>query len=115
LRQEIDRGLAGSYFGVVVLSPNFFAKPWPNYELDGLIQKDLDGAGRILPIWHKLSHDDVKKHSPPLAGRLALNTTMSTDDIVAELVALRDRLRTKVDAEVELGPDEDGTSLSSSR
>lgn len=94
LRQKIDAGLAGSYFGIAVLSPDFFAKPWPNYELDGLLQKATSGTGRLLPIWHKLTKDEVTQRSPSLAGRMALNTSlMSTADIVAELVKLRDRYR----------------------
>lgn len=94
LRQKIDAGLASSHFGVVVLSPSFFAKDWTNYELDGLLERALDGSGRLLPIWHKLTKDDVKKHAPSLAGRLALNTAvMEVDDIVAELVKLRDAYR----------------------
>jgi hypothetical protein len=35
LRRSIDHGLANSRWGVVVLSPNFFAKHWPQIELDG--------------------------------------------------------------------------------
>jgi len=94
LRQGIDAGLRGSYFGVAVLSPNFFAKEWTNYELDGLIERALDGSGRLLPIWHRLTKDDVRKYAPSLAGRLALNTSLlSADDIVAELVTLRDSYR----------------------
>lgn len=100
LRQEIDAGLSGAYFGVVVLSPSFFSREWAKYELDGLVQKDIAGTGRLLPIWHKLSHDDVLKHSPALAGRLALTSAMSTDEIVAELVMLRDRFRAVADRDV---------------
>lgn len=97
LRQKIDAGLAGSYFGVAVLSPDFFAKPWPNYELDGLLEKATSGTGRLLPIWHKLTKDEVAQRSPSLAGRMALNTSlMSTAEIVAELVKLRDRYRSNV-------------------
>lgn len=97
LRQKIDAGLAGSYFGVAVLSPKFFAKDWPNYELDGLMEKATTGNGRLLPIWHQLTKDDVAKRSPSLAGRLALNTgLMSTSEIVAELVKLRDQYRANV-------------------
>src|ERR1051325_3140270 len=33
LRRSIDKGLARSRFGIVVLSPSFFAKNWPQYEL----------------------------------------------------------------------------------
>lgn len=94
LRSKIDAGLAGSYFGVVILSPKFFAKQWTSYELDGLLDKALDGKGRLLPIWHRVTRDDVQQYAPSLAGRLALNTSfMSTDDIVAELVKLRDRYK----------------------
>ena len=94
LRQKIDLGLSSAYFGVVVLSANFFAKPWPQYELDGLVQKDMLGTGRLLPIWHKVTVDEVARHTPSLAGRLALNTAInSTDDIVVELLKMRDKLR----------------------
>ena len=94
IRRKIDEGLAGSYFGIAVLSPSFFAKEWTNYELDGLVEKASSGAGRLLPIWHKLTKDEVIKHSPSLANRLALNTAFkSTDEIVAELVTLRNLYR----------------------
>lgn len=95
LRQKIDAGLAGSYFGIAVLSPAFFAKQWTQYELDGLMEKALSGTGRLLPIWHKLSKDEVAKYAPSLAGRLALNTSfMSADEIVTELKKLRDSYQT---------------------
>ncbi|MBY9064941.1 TIR domain-containing protein [Sphingomonas yunnanensis] len=94
IRQAIDAGLAGSYFGIAVFSPDFFAKPWTNYELDGLLERAASGEGRLLPIWHRLSKDDVLRHAPSLANRAALNTSLSSaDDIVAELVKLRDRYR----------------------
>ena len=89
LRREIDRGLANSKFGVVVLSEHFFAKEWPQAELDGLVSLEMAGDSRILPIWHKITKDEVTKHSPTLAQRLALNTSVhSTDDIVEELKKL---------------------------
>jgi hypothetical protein len=92
LRQSIDEGLRVSFFGVVVLSPNFFAKSWTQYELDGLIEKSLDGSGRLLPIWHRLTKNDLMNYAPSLVGKLALNTAMqSIDEIVAEMVKLRDR------------------------
>ena len=94
IRQKIDDGLRRSYFGIVVLSPNFFERPWTQYELDGIVQRDLTGAGRLLPIWHRLTQDDVAKHAPSLAGRLALQTsTYSTRQIVEELLSMRDRFK----------------------
>lgn len=87
LRRNIDRGLASSRFGLVVLSPHFFAKEWPQRELDGLVQRETAGETRILPIWHKVTRDEVRQFSPTLADKLALNTTMlSLSEIVAALV-----------------------------
>ena len=37
LREAIDRGLAASEYGIVVLSPSFFCKRWPKRELNGLV------------------------------------------------------------------------------
>jgi hypothetical protein len=86
LRRSIDRGLASSRFGIVVLSPAFFAKNWPQYELDGLVAKEIAGGKVILPLWHKLSKDEVMSFSPTLADRVALNTaTHSIDELVDRL------------------------------
>jgi hypothetical protein len=94
IRKKIDDGLRCSYFGVVVLSPNFFERPWTQYELDAIVQRDLSGSGRLLPIWHRLTQDDVAQHAPSLAGRLALPTSnYSTDQIVSELLTMRDRFK----------------------
>ena len=86
LRRSIDKGLANSRFGIVILSPYFFAKNWPQYELDGLIAKEMAGGQRILPIWHKVSKDEVIGYSPTLADRVALNTaTLSIGELVQKL------------------------------
>ncbi len=86
LRRSIDKGLANSRFGIVILSPHFFAKNWPQYELDGLIAKEMAGGQRILPIWHKVSKDEVISYSPTLADRVALNTaTLRIDELAQKL------------------------------
>ena len=89
LRREIDRGLASSQFGVVVLSEAFFKKEWPQKELDGLVALEAQGLSRILPIWHKVSMDEVAHYSPTLADKIALNTSVrSADDIADDLLGL---------------------------
>ena len=84
LRREIDRGLRLSKFGIVVLSKYFFAKDWPQDELDGLYQLEISGASRILPIWHEISKDEVASFSPMMAGRLALNTSLQSKSQIAD-------------------------------
>ena len=87
LRRSIDKGLAKSQFGIVVLSPSFFAKDWPQYELDGLVAKEMNGQKVILPLWHRVSKNDVFGYSPTLADRVALNTTTYTIQELAERLA----------------------------
>lgn len=87
LRRSIDKGLAASRFGIVVLSPDFFAKNWPQYELDGLVAKENEGRKVILPLWHRVSKNDVLKYSPTLADRVALSTAMFTIDELADKLA----------------------------
>lgn len=90
LRREIDRGIANSHFGVVVLSPAFFGAHWPESELDGLVTREgVTGEQIILPIWHDVTHADVARYSPTLAGRLARSTaTHSIDDIADEIASV---------------------------
>lgn len=89
LRRNIDRGLAASRFGVVVVSEAFFRKEWPNRELDGLVALETQGRSRILPIWHKVSKDEVARYSAPLADKVALNTSLkSAGEIAADLMTL---------------------------
>lgn len=89
LRRKIDGGLARSRFGVVVLSPSFFAKNWPQYELDGLVTREMTGEQIILPLWHKVSKAEVISFSPSLADKVARSTTDSTvEEIAAEIAEL---------------------------
>lgn len=74
LRQSVDRGLINSRYGIVVLSPAFFAKNWPQYELNGLTACELEGHKVILPVWHNVTKQDVLRFSPPLADKVAAVT-----------------------------------------
>ncbi|WP_448810380.1 DUF1883 domain-containing protein [Agromyces bauzanensis] len=84
LRRKIDYGLAHSTFGVVVFSKSFFAKGWPQYELDGIVGLSVAGKQRMLPIWHEISKDEVERQSPSLADKIARTTATST---IAEIAA----------------------------
>lgn len=87
LRRKIDRGLAKSRFGIVVLSQSFFKKGWTNYELDGLVTKAVSGEQVLLPVWHRISKQEVIDFSPSLADKLARNTATHTiADIASEII-----------------------------
>jgi hypothetical protein len=87
LRRKIDKGLASSRFGIVVLSKSFFAKGWPNYELDGLVTRAVSGEQVILPIWHDITKQELIRYSPSLADKLARSTgTHTVEEIAAEII-----------------------------
>ena len=89
LRQKIDRGLASSRFGVVVLSKDFFDKGWTNYELDGIVTRSVSGEQILLPIWHNVTKAEVIEYSPSLADKLARSTaTHTVEEIGSEIAEL---------------------------
>ena len=85
LRRSIDRGLVASRFGVVVLSPSFFAKEWPNKELDGLMARDDGKEKVILPVWHRVTGDEIRRFSPILADRVAVSTARGIENVAQSI------------------------------
>lgn len=86
LRRSIDRGLARSRFGIVVISPDFLAKQWPQRELDGLVAREDDGTKIILPVWHRISAAEIRRVSPTLADRLAVSSNRGIAEVARELL-----------------------------
>jgi hypothetical protein len=70
LTRNIDRGLANSDYGIVVLSPAFIEKPWPEFDLRGLSMRELGTSTKvILPIWYNIGEKEILKFSPSLADK----------------------------------------------
>ena len=87
LRQKIDKGLANSRVGLVVLSPAFISKGWTNYELDGIVMKANSGEQILLPIWHNITKQEVLDYSPSLADKVARSTATHTVKEIATEIA----------------------------
>ena len=86
LRESIDRGLSQSRFSIVVLSPHFFEKKWPQDELSGLVTRETGGAKVILPVWYNLDAEAVRTFSPILANRVATLSSKGLDRVIADLM-----------------------------
>ncbi|MCK4580574.1 MAG: TIR domain-containing protein, partial [Dehalococcoidia bacterium] len=87
LRLNIDRGLNNSSYGVVVLSPSFLSKQWPERELNGLVHKAMiEGRKVILPIWHNVTHQIVAEYSLPLADLMAANSDNGVEHVAEEIL-----------------------------
>ena len=93
LRTKIGDGLRHSQVGVVILSASFFAKRWPQWELDGLTMRQISGEQNvILPVWHEVGPDDVRSYSPALADLFAVKSSDGVDAVADSVVrVLRSR------------------------
>ena len=87
LRRKIDDGLSKCKYGVVILSPSFLSKEWPQRELDGLVARETaSGEKAILPIWHEIDRDTLLQSSPTLADKLAGNSKEGLPVIVDKII-----------------------------
>ena len=93
LRTRIDDGLKRSRFVIVVLSKAFLGlKKWTEYELDSAFALETVNEKRILPLWHGITHGEVKNYSAGLSDRVALDSgQQSPTDIANELLILLGR------------------------
>lgn len=87
LRKSIDHGLVRSRFGTVIISSSFCSKNWTQYELDSMVAREMNGHKMILPIWHKVTKNDVINFSPSLADKVALNTSLNSIEEIAGQLA----------------------------
>ncbi|MCU7615119.1 toll/interleukin-1 receptor domain-containing protein [Chryseobacterium sp. GMJ5] len=95
LMREIDRGLAKSKVGIVLVTPSFLNRinnaGIADKELSALLARDL-----LIPIVHNTTYDNLRDVSPLLGSRSGLNTAEETLAEIAaklaELVAPEDTL-----------------------
>lgn len=93
LLREIDKGLAKSRVGIVLVTPAFLsrvkAEGIADKELSALLARDL-----LVPIVHNTTYEALRDVSPLLGSRSGLSTTEETmselSAKLAELVALEE-------------------------
>lgn len=87
LKAKIDNGLSRCDYGIVILSEQFFQKRWPREELDGLTARETNERRKVvLPVWHKLTLEELNKFSPTLAGKVAVSTELGLEFVAATIL-----------------------------
>ena len=87
LRKSLDKGLAASKHGIVILSKVYMTKYWTEKELSALFSKEsIKGGGVILPVWHNITKNDVASYSPMLLDYIALKTADFTINELADSI-----------------------------
>jgi hypothetical protein len=92
LRQQIDNGLRSSRFGIVVLSEAFFARRWPQHELDALFALEGEEITRILPVWLNLTEGSVRNYSAILSSLVAVVSDGNAESAAARLSQAMERI-----------------------
>ena len=87
IRQKIDDGLATCRSGTVILSRPFFSKSWTQYELDAIVGRMMQGEILLFPIQHGITIDEIRSHSPSLAGRSLWNSSNHPPEKIAAEIA----------------------------
>lgn len=93
--REIDRGLAKSRTGLVLVTPALLKRlagqGVSDKELSELLARDL-----LIPVVHETTYDELRKVSPLLGSRNGLSTAEDSMPVIAtkiaELVAVEDDL-----------------------
>jgi hypothetical protein len=90
LRRSLDRGLSRSRYGIVIFSPAFFRlqRYWTHYELDGIINSEVEGRKVLLPVWLDMTAERMRANMPSLAGRIAVHWSHGLDTVVRELTSV---------------------------
>lgn len=80
--REIDRGLAKSRAGLVLVTPAFVkrlnAAGVADKELSALLARDL-----LVPVVHQITYEELRDESPLLASRSGLSTAEDTMEQIA--------------------------------
>lgn len=88
MMRAIDRGLANSRIGLVLVTPQFI-EGQPN---QGVADKELSAllaGNRLVPIVHGTTYDELRNVSPLLASRTGLDTKEDTmADVAAKIAEL---------------------------
>jgi hypothetical protein len=89
LRRSIERGLSSTRHCILVLTPHFLSKEggWLGAELDIVFTREVnEGRELILPVWHKVTKEQVMAYSPTLANRLAVDWSKGIDHVCTALL-----------------------------
>jgi hypothetical protein len=96
LSEEINRGLAHSRFGVVILSEAFLAKRWPQRELNAMVARETSGDDKVvLPVLHGIDLLRVANAAPILADLVHVDSREGLAVVADRIVRAIERRRAR--------------------
>lgn len=86
LLREIDKGLAKSKIGIVLVTPRFLER----IENAGIADKELSAllaTDQLIPIVHGTTYEELRDVSPLLASRSGLDSSEETMELISDKLA----------------------------
>ncbi|WP_318343062.1 toll/interleukin-1 receptor domain-containing protein [Flagellimonas baculiformis] len=102
LRESIEAGIKEAKKCVLILTPHFLSNPgWTKKEFNSIFTREMIFNERIvLPIWHKVTKEDVYDYSPALADTVALiwpdKKAISEEDYNKEVEKIISKIHTEI-------------------
>ena len=87
ISSEITKGLKGSKYGIVILSPNYISKQWTMDELEAMQAMQSKHKIEILQVRHQITNDEVLDCCPTLASKWNIPSEKGIANVVEQLYA----------------------------
>lgn len=85
ISSQINEALKSSSYGIVLLSPRYFEKQWPQSELQAMFGH-RDMQSRILPVLLGISVHEARLRIPLLADRYAVSAAKGMVEVVRSIL-----------------------------
>ncbi len=83
--KEISKGISKSNYAVCIISPNYIKKPWAIAELESILNLNIAGKIKIIPVWHNIDYSFVVENFPLLIDKLALKSSLGIEEIAYKI------------------------------
>lgn len=85
---NIDRGISGSNYGIIIVSKDYIRNDWTKLEWNVIMYKARSQRKPVFSIWHKVTASDVQSFSWILASISAYKTEDMSIDRIANGLAV---------------------------
>jgi len=83
LVQNIDRGISGSNYGIIIVSRDYIKNNWTIHEFGIIRYKAVEQRKPVFSIWHKVTSSEVQSFSWDMASI----TAYKSEDVSIEKIA----------------------------
>jgi hypothetical protein len=84
LVENIERGIGGSNYGIIIVSKDYIKNDWTKIEYHIIRYKAVEERKPVFSIWHKVTSAEVQSFSWGLASITAYKSEEMTIDRIAD-------------------------------